>query len=360
LGSDGIQFAEAKSPQSGDILSLKLFRGVVLRRTLIGVLAIFLLLSAPLTTVQASETPKCNDLGYERLYGTSSGCLMAVSDRATITGGKALNPPFVRCNGDTDSAGPVYLPKVPKSGQLDNLGKVRFEFTYYNECSTWPDAVSFEAYLTDINGKRYPLGTLTNKPDWRDCSIYLDCWPSVYLANEVSGELDTSTLTAEGYYKLSLLVKRDLTIATESEKFLAGTEVNMLMEFSNQLWLGSPKQAPKPEPKIQYCRESKSVTLIATSQSRVTINEAERNKIRSAFRSLPKKCVNGESIQMIECKGTFSSTKSQPKALLRARNACVAAKKLYPKATTFASVRKSSSLNLWVDVTAYYQSSLDR
>ncbi len=313
--------------------------------------------AVPLTPTQAVESPKCNDLGYERLYGNSGGCLMSFSDKAYERYGLAFNPDIITCSFGRDSISFIYFPQVPKSGQLDGLGKVSFEFDYFNDCSTWPGAITFEAFLTDVNGSKYPLGEVGSILQYRDCPVSSSCFPYVFGVNEARGEFDVSGLRVEGYYRFSIQVKRDLTTATPSERYSAGQEKNMLVEYSNQLWLGSPKKAPKPipSPAVPDCRASKDMNLLFSANSPLAITQAQRSKIAAFLKAVPKSCTNGEAIKLVECIGSYSTNKNRSKVETRTKNSCAAVKKMYPKSTTFVSVKKNYSIDNWVTITAYYQ-----
>lgn len=306
---------------------------------------------------QPAESPKCNDLGYERLYGSSGGCLISFSDKAYVRSGIAFNPEIVTCSYGRDSIQFVYFPNVPKSGQLDGLGKVSFEFDYFNDCSLWPGGLAFEAFLTDVNGNKYSLGEVENTLKYRDCSAGSSCFPYVYGVNEARGRFDVSQLNVEGYYKFSIQIKRNLATATPSEKSLAGQEKNMLVEYSNQLWLGSPKRptAQTSSPTVADCRASKSMNFMFGRTSPMTLKKAHQAKLRTFLRVAPSNCINGETVKIVECIGSYSNNKDKPKVQTRTKNSCGAVKKLYPKSRTVVSVKKNYSIDSWVEITAYFQ-----
>lgn len=309
------------------------------------------------TPAGALESPKCNDLGFERIYGTSGGCLVSVSDKATTTGGRSLNPPFVTCPGGRDSVLYVYFPNAPKSGQLDGLGRVKFEFTYFNDCSTWPNALTFELFLTDKEGKIYPIKEVKNSQVGRKCSVSMDCFPYSYFVNEVSGDFDVSSLVVEGYYKFSLKVSRDLSVATPSERLMAGQEQSTLMEFSNQLWFKNPIQAPKPSPTpiSKFCSESQMYRVIYAAKTKSSLTKVQVSALSKFLKTKPKNCTKGEKIWFIECIGSYSTNKDKQLAQTRAKNVCLEAKKVFPKARISYTAKLKYSINLWVDVKAYFQ-----
>jgi hypothetical protein len=251
----------------------------------------------------------------------------------------------------------VYFPNVPKTGQLDGLGKANFEFTYFNDCSTWPDALTFELFLTDNKGTIYPIREVKNSKSSRKCSVYSDCWPYSYTVNEVSGGFDVSSLDVEGYYKFSIKVSRDLSVATPSEKVRAGQEQTMLMEFSNQLWFKNPVGAPKPEPTPTptFCRESTSSLVKYLPNTKSSITKLQISALSKFLKTKPKNCTNGEAIRLIDCIGSYSTNKDKQLAQSRAKTVCLEAKKLSPKAQISYTAKLKHSINLWVEVIAYSQ-----
>ncbi len=326
---------------------------------LLGFLLGVLLAATSVTPAQAIESPKCNDLGYERMYGTSGGCLMAFSDKAIDRFGMSSNPSLFTCPLGRDSVLYVYLPNAPKTGQLDGLGRVKFEFTYFNDCSTWPNALTFELFLTDKEGKIYPIKEVKNSQVGRKCSVSMDCFPYSYFVNEVSGDFDVSSLVVEGYYKFSLKVSRDLSVATPSEKLMAGQGQSALMEFSNQLWFKNPIQAPKPTPtptsSSKFCSESQVYSVIYAAKTNSSLTKVQVSALSKFLKTKPKNCTRGEKIWFIECVGSYSTNKDKDLALTRAKKVCSEAKKVSPKAEIFSSAKPKQSINLWVDVKAYYR-----
>lgn len=322
----------------------------------------FVLMGSNVASSANEEDLNCKNISFERLYGNNEGCLMEVSDAAYFIGPIPINPSVTRCfQSDRDSVSYVRFPEIPKTGQLDGKGVTPFEISYMADCLTWKDAISAEAFVTDVNNQKISLGSLAKVSRSTKCSIYSECWPGYFTVIEFSGQLDVSKLTTKGYYKFSISFSRSFEHATALEKYYMNEPLTPLLEYSNQLWLGerikAAVQVPSSSPIVADCEAEKTIQLPSANKSVITVSSKEKTQIKSFLRGKPKQCSNGEQLQRVICYGNYTSTKTKARANSKAKAFCSYVQKLYPDVPVWHEVDFLSPIakgDLTIALEAYY------
>lgn len=312
--------------------------------------------------VFAEEADSLNCKNTQDRNLVDEGCIMHVSDAAYYIGPTPINPSVTKCfNSNRDSVSSVKFPKISKTGQLDGMGVVPFEISYHVECLTWKDAISIEAFLTDIHGERISLGVLDKSERSYRCSAMLDCWPGYFTVITFSGNLDVSRLNTKGYYKFSIEFSRSFAHATATEKYYMNEPLLAKLEYSNQLWLGERIKPTPPaiseSPVVADCFAEKTIQFKTTSKTQRNILNKEQGQVKSFLKAVPKGCNNGEKLVRVICYGNYWSSKNKSVVEARAKSFCGYVKKLYPDITYwdetafFSEVAKG---NLTVALEALY------